>query len=68
MNKILSEQCDWDELLEFIAEKQLTPVIGKEVYKFSEADYLVPFDEYLSKQILKVNGVTDQLMNSSTGM
>ena len=59
MNKIFSEQSDWDELLEFIAEKQLTPVIGREVYKFTEADGLTPFDEYLSKQILKVNGVTD---------
>ncbi|HVF98139.1 MAG TPA: SIR2 family protein, partial [Flavisolibacter sp.] len=58
MNKILSEQSDWDELLEFISEKQLTPVIGKELYKFTEADSLIPFDEYLSKQLLQANGVT----------
>lgn len=59
MNKILSEQSDWDELLEFISEKQLTPVVGKELYKFTEADALTPFDEYLSKQLLQVNGVTN---------
>ncbi|MDQ6608848.1 MAG: TIR domain-containing protein [Bacteroidota bacterium] len=60
MNKILSEQGDWDELLDFISEKQLTPVLGKEIYKFKEADILMPYDEYLSKQLLQVNNVTDQ--------
>jgi len=60
MNKILSEQSDWDELLEFISEKQLTPVLGREIYKFRQNDILVPLDEYLSKQILELNKVTDQ--------
>ncbi|MEO6288883.1 MAG: hypothetical protein ABIO76_03115 [Ginsengibacter sp.] len=60
MNKILSEQSDWDELLESISEKNLTPVIGKEMYKFKRDDTFVPIDEYLSKQLLEINKVTDQ--------
>lgn len=60
MNKILSEQSDWDELLDFISEKQLTPILGKEIYQFKENDKLIPLDEYLSRQILESNRVTDQ--------
>lgn len=60
MNKILSEQSDWDELLDFITDKQLTPILGKEMYKFMQDDLLIPVDEYLSKQILGLNNVTDQ--------
>ncbi|HEX8314294.1 MAG TPA: toll/interleukin-1 receptor domain-containing protein [Flavisolibacter sp.] len=60
MNKILSEQSDWDELLDFISEKQLTPVLGREIYKFKQNDALLPLDEYLSKQLLELNKVTDQ--------
>ena len=60
MNKILSEQSDWDELLDFISEKKLTPVLGREIYKFRQNDTLVQLDEYLSKQILELNKVTDQ--------
>lgn len=59
MNKILSEQSDWDELLDFIAEKQLTPVLGREIYKFRQNDILIPLDEYLSKQLLESNKITD---------
>jgi len=64
MNKVLSDQSDWDELLEFISEKQVTPIIGKEIYQFTEADALIPFDDYLSAQLLKssnVSGVSLQL-------
>lgn len=60
MNRILSEQSDWDELMDFISEKQLTPVLGKEVYKFKQNDGLIPLDEYLSQQILSLNQVSDQ--------
>jgi DNA-binding MarR family transcriptional regulator len=60
MNKIISEQSDWDEVLEFISEKQITPVLGKEMYKFKEAGLLMPFDEYLSRQLLESNRITDQ--------
>ena len=60
MNKILSSQSDWDELLDFISDRQLTPILGKEMYKFKQDDVLIPVDEYLSKQILQFNDVTDQ--------
>jgi len=60
MNKIFSEQSDWDELLDFISDKQLTPVLGKEMYKFRQGDLLIPIDEYLSRQILSQYKVTDQ--------
>jgi hypothetical protein len=60
MNKTLSEQSDWDELLEFITDRQLTPILGKEIYKFKQDDLLIPVDEYLSGQILGVNHVIDQ--------
>jgi len=60
MNKNLSEQSDWDELLDFITDRQLTPILGKEMYKFRQNDLLIPVDEYLSKQILGLNNVIDQ--------
>lgn len=60
MNKSLSEQSDWDELLDFISDKRLTPVIGKEMYKFKENNELIPIDNYLSKQLLESSKVTDQ--------
>ncbi|HEX7456978.1 MAG TPA: toll/interleukin-1 receptor domain-containing protein [Ginsengibacter sp.] len=60
MNKNLSEQSDWDELLDFITDRQLTPILGKEMYKFKQDDLLMPVDEYLSRQILELNKVTDQ--------
>jgi hypothetical protein len=60
MNKILSEQSDWDELLDFITDRQLTPILGREMYKFKQDGLLMPVDEYLSKQILGLNNATDQ--------
>jgi hypothetical protein len=60
MNKILSEQSDWDELLDFITDRQLTPILGKEMFKFQQDDLLIPVDEYLSKQILGTNHISDQ--------
>jgi hypothetical protein len=60
MNKTLSEQSDWDELLDFISDRQLTPILGKEIYKFRENDILIPVDEYLSRQILESNHVSDK--------
>jgi hypothetical protein len=60
MNRVLSEQSDWDELMDFISEKQLTPILGKEIYKFKQNDQLTPLDEFLSKQILSLNHVQDQ--------
>src|SRR6185437_2435348 len=60
MNKIFSEQSDWDELLDYISDKQVTPIIGKEMYKFKKDGLLIPFDQYLSGQILNSYQVTDQ--------
>lgn len=60
MNKIFSEQSDWDELLDYISDKQVTPILGKEMYKFKKEDLLIPIDQYLSGQILNSYQVTDQ--------
>ena len=60
MNKNLSEQSDWDELLDFLTDRQLTSIVGKEMYKFKNDELLIPVDEYLSKQILQLNNVPDQ--------
>src|ERR1041385_5738742 len=59
MNKIFSDQYDWDELLDFIAEKKLTPVLGKEMYTFKDGDQLVPLDNFLSQKILALQKVSD---------
>ena len=60
MNKIISEQYDWDELLDFISERSLTPVIGKEIYKYKDGDNLARIDNYLSTKILELYKITDQ--------
>lgn len=60
MNKIITDQSDWDELLDFISDKQLTPVIGREIYKFEKDGNLIPIDDYLAEQILLANQVTSQ--------
>lgn len=60
MNKNFSEQSDWDELLDSISTKKLTPIIGMEMFKFKQGDVLVPIDPYLSGQLLNSFQVTDQ--------
>ncbi|MEO8111324.1 MAG: toll/interleukin-1 receptor domain-containing protein [Ginsengibacter sp.] len=60
MIKYISEPRDWDELLKYIFKKNLTPVIGKEMFKFKNEDSLTPIDDYLSKQLLEEFDVTDQ--------
>lgn len=59
MNKIFSDQYDWDELLDLIAEKKLTPVLGKEMYTFKDGDKLAPLDNYLSQKILELHKISD---------
>lgn len=59
MNKIISDQYDWDELLDLIGEKKLTPVLGKEMYTFKDGDKLAPLDNYLSQKILELHKITD---------
>jgi hypothetical protein len=60
MNKTLSEQNDWDELLDFITDHRLTPILGKEIYKFKKNDILIPVEEYLSDKLLESNQVNGQ--------
>jgi len=64
MNKIISDQYDWDELLDFIAEKKLTPVLGKEMYTFTDGDKLAPLDNYLSQKILELHKITEYKASS----
>jgi hypothetical protein len=59
MNKIFSDQYDWDELLDFIAEKKLTPVLGKEMYTFKDGDKFFPLDNYLSQKILELHKISE---------
>ena len=59
MNKVFSDQFDWDELLDFIAEKKLTPVLGKEMYTFKDGERLAPLDQYISQKILELHKVSD---------
>jgi len=60
MNKVLSDSTDWDELLDLIGDKQVTPIIGKEMYKFKENENLVPIEEYLCRKILESYKASDQ--------
>lgn len=64
MNKILSDQYDWDELMEFISDKNLTTIIGKELYKYEAAGNLVSIDSYLCTQLLQSFRVDDFPANS----
>jgi hypothetical protein len=59
MNKTITEQYDWDELIDYISEKNLTPVIGKEMYKYREGDRLQPIDSFFSKRLLEIYKITD---------
>jgi hypothetical protein len=59
MNKVFSDQFDWDELLDFIAEKKLTPVLGKEMYTFKDGEKLAPLDNYISQKILDLHKISD---------
>ena len=52
MENILSEPEDWDELFELITDDQLTPIIGKEIYRFRDGENLILLDEYLSQKLL----------------
>jgi len=60
MYKTLSDDSDWADLLDSIEERRLTPVIGKELYKYKEKDSLVPIEDYLAQKILEIFKVTDQ--------
>jgi hypothetical protein len=57
MNKIFSDSSDWQELLDMINEKQLTAIVGKEMYKYKENAALADFEDYLSRKVLEAYGV-----------
>ncbi|MDE3213708.1 MAG: hypothetical protein KGM98_10780, partial [Bacteroidota bacterium] len=48
----ISDQSDWDELLDMILEKQVTPILGKEVFQFASGDQAQVLDSWLSAQLL----------------
>lgn len=60
MENILSEPEDWDELFELITDEQLTPIIGKEIYRFRDGENLILLDEYLSQKLLESFKISDQ--------
>jgi hypothetical protein len=60
MNKVITDQSDWDELIDIVSDKSLTPVIGKEMYAYKENDKLLPIDDYLSQKLFEQNKITDQ--------
>lgn len=60
MNKKISNQDDWDDLLHLITDKTLTPVLGKEMYIFKDSDSTdKPLDVYLVQQMLKKNNIPE---------
>lgn len=66
MNKIISDQYDWDELLDFIAEKKLTPIIGKEMYTYKEGEQSLPLESFLTVKLLELHKITDYKTSSLT--
>jgi len=64
MNKIISDQYDWDELLDFITEKKLVPVLGKEMYAYREEGKIFPIDSFLSRKILELHKINDYTTSS----
>ncbi len=54
-------QDDWGELLGSISDGSLTPIIGKEIYKYEEPGNteLLSFDTYLSKKLIEKFEITD---------
>jgi hypothetical protein len=66
MNKVITDQSDWDELIDIISDKGLTPVIGKEMYSYKDKDSLLPIDTFFSQKLFEENKITDQAAASLT--
>jgi hypothetical protein len=66
MTKIITEQSDWDELLELITDRALTPVLGKEMYQFTENGSLSSIDTHVSRLLFEQNKITDQTATTLT--
>ena len=59
MNAIDSTQIDWEDLLKDIADKNLIPVIGNEIYKCNLNGQIINLDEYLAGKLFEENGITN---------
>lgn len=66
MNKVITEQADWDELIDIISDKSLTPVIGKEMYSYKENGSMVSIDTFLSNKLFEQSRITDQATTTLT--
>jgi hypothetical protein len=60
MNKMISDQYDWDELLDLISERKLTPIIGSELYNYNDKGTVCSLDDYLSNKLLELFRISDQ--------
>ena len=61
-----SDSRNIDLLINFIEQKKLTPVLGKELYKYSGKDDLLPIEDLLSAKLLEMHDSADQLLPSLT--
>jgi hypothetical protein len=57
---VITDQYDWDELLDLITERKLTPVIGSELYHYYENGIPLSLDDYLSKKLFELFRISDQ--------
>ena len=64
--KFISSQDDWDNLLNLISEGTLSPIIGKEIFKYEENNELFSIDNYLSKKLLEKFEAPDKSFQSLT--
>lgn len=62
MIKSIATQNDWDDLLDMILGKQVTPVLGKEVYQFlnPQSNQSELLDGWLARQLLSSYQVSGQ--------
>ncbi|HLG40602.1 MAG TPA: toll/interleukin-1 receptor domain-containing protein [Chitinophagaceae bacterium] len=66
MKKVITEQSDWDDLLEMISDRVLTPVLGKEMYQFNENGNLLSIDTHVSRLLFEQNKITEQTATTLT--
>ncbi|HLF45611.1 MAG TPA: hypothetical protein VI548_04265, partial [Chitinophagaceae bacterium] len=66
MKKVITEQSDWDDLLEMISDRVLTPILGKEMYQFNENGALLSIDTHVSRLLFEQNKITEQTATTLT--
>ena len=77
MSETLSET-DWDSLIGYISKGELTPILGKELYKYRDISSnngltdnnavkvdLLPIEDYFSAQLLKLYNLPEQTLSLS---